>query len=288
MPPTEYSSRLTHGAFAALGNPIRLEIIHVLWMEGEMRFNELYAHVDVDDTGQFSYHLDQLREHFVTTSGQTYRLTNAGKEIVMTILAHIAGSNPFESPHRLDATCHSCEAHLHAVSAGGWLRIDCPDCTKLYSSFPIPIAGLTDRSAEEYLVIYDNRIRRQYALVHRGSCPNCSCEMSRTVVHEAEPEPGLPFVFRHRCAHCRLEIYSLPGTGLLDDPAVIAFYHQAGIDLFARPHWELDWLFDGRSIELLDDDPLTYQIDIQVDNHTLTSTLDEAGNPRTHTIEQTT
>lgn len=99
--------------------------------------------------------------------------------------------------------------------------------------------------------------------------------MTRTVVHDAEPEPGLPFVFNHCCDHCRLEIFSLPGTGLLEHPAVIAFYDQCGVDLFRLPPWEIAWMYDGRYVDLIAEDPLEYAITIEADGHRLRVTLDE-------------
>ena len=108
--------------------------------------------------------------------------------------------------------------------------------------------------------------------------------MDGEIVPDAEPEPGLPFVFNHRCDHCRLEVFSLPGTALLEDPAVISFYDQHDVDLFTVPHWELAWLFDGDHVEVVSDDPFEYRVDVGLGDQQLRATLDETGSPLDHQL----
>ena len=270
-------SRFTHESFAAIANETRMEILRVLWIRRRATFSELYDQVDVDDSGQFSYHLNKLLGHFVRKTEGGYKLTIAGSEIVTTILAHVEAENPLETPHELDTDCYSCGSPIQAVSADGWLRIDCQSCGKLYASYPIPVAGLRDRAPDEFLAVFDQRLRRMNALVHRGICPNCACDMTGNVVPDAEPEPGLPFVFEHHCEHCRLEIYSVPGTSLLEHPAVVSFYDRHDVDLFAVPHWELEWMFHGDCLEIVSETPLEYTIDVTVGEARLRATLNERG-----------
>ena len=271
------TSRLTHESFAAIANDHRMEILRVLWFHGPLSFSDCYDLVSVDDTGQFTYHLNKLLDHFVVKSGDEYKLLHPGKEIVMTILSHVGADDPLRSPISLDADCSSCGSPIQAVSSAGWVHIDCGSCEKVYSSFPFPLAGLRDRSPDEFLPVYDRWIRRTYALVHAGICPNCSSRMTSEAVLDAEPEPGLPVVFDHRCGHCRLEIFTPPGTGLLEQPAVVSFYHRHDRDLLDIPHWRLEWLFDGRCIDVVADDPIEYVIDIVLDHHRLRATLEETG-----------
>lgn len=278
--PTEF----THELFAAVGNETRLEILKTLWFHRRLSFSELYDRIDVGDTGHFNYHLDKLLDTLVVKSGSEYLLTNAGKDVVLTILANVDTGNPLRSPFVLDTDCYSCGSDIRAQCSGGWLKIDCDSCGKLYASFPVPVAGLRDRSPDEFLTVFDQRLRRMYALVQRGICPNCSCSMNGEIVPDAEPEPGLPFVFDHRCDHCRLEVFSLPGTGLLEDPAVIAFYDRHDVDLFTVPHWELAWLFDGDHVKVVSDDPFEYRVDVGLGDQQLRATLDETGSPLDHLL----
>lgn len=281
MTDREVPRTLTHESFSAVANETRLDILEALWMHGDATYTELYDRTELEDTGQFTYHLNQLVGQFVHKSKELYKLTNVGREIVMTVLTSVDGENPLRSPITLDVSCHSCGADILARCRGDWLRIDCADCEKLYASYPVPRAGLHGRDGEAVLTVFDQRLRRMNALVHRGICPNCACSMDRSVVPDAEPEPGLPFVFFHRCSHCRMEVYTVPATGLLEHPAVIAFYHDRGSDLFAIPHWELDWMFDGRAIDVTAESTLEYTVTIEVEDERLRATLDEKGHTRT-------
>ncbi|WP_254862299.1 ArsR/SmtB family transcription factor [Halovivax gelatinilyticus] len=277
MGESESTRRLTHESFAAVGNELRMDILRTLWFHGPLSFSDLYDRVDVDDSGQFTYHLSTLRDQFVRKSDDEYSVTVVGSQLVMTVLAAVETDDSEKSPYDLDAACHGCESNLQAVDGSGWLEIDCPSCEKLYASYPVPPAGSNEWSSAERLWVFDQRIRRTNALVHRGICPNCSCRMDRTIVHDAEPPPGLPFVFEHRCGHCRLESFTLPGTGLLEHPAMVAFYHDRDEDLFYIPQWEIPWLYDGRVVDVVSEDPFTYAIEVHVEDDQFRATLDEEG-----------
>ena len=271
------SRTLTHRSFSALSNETRLDILEALWIHGDATFIDLYDRIALEDTGQFTYHLNQLVGEFIYKSEERYKLTHAGREIVMTVRSSIDGKNPLRTPTVLDVSCHSCGAEIHARCRGDWLSIDCAACEKLYASYPVSRAGLHEREAGAFLSVFDQQLRRMNTLVHRGICPNCACPMDCSVVPDAEPEPGLPFVFEHQCRHCLMEVYTVPATGLLEHPAVIAFYHDRGIDLYTIPHWALDWMFDGRAIDVIDESPLEYTVTIEVHGSRLRATLDEQG-----------
>lgn len=273
----ELSSTLTHDSFAAVANEIRLDILKAIWVNGDATFTDLCDQVDLEDTGQFGYHLNQLVGQFVHKRDDRYTLTNVGREVVMTVFTHVAGENSLQAPVALEVPCHSCGADVLARSRGDWLRIDCSSCDKLYASYPVPRAGLHYRESTDMLSVFDQRLRRMNGLAHRGICPNCTCSMDCSVAADVEPESSLPFVFFHRCRHCRMELYTVPATSLLEHPAVISFYHDRGLDLFSTPHWELDWMFDGDRINVIADSPLEYTVDIEVARHRLRVNLDDEG-----------
>ncbi len=278
MSSSELSSTLTHDSFAAIANEARLDILKALWSDGDCTFTDLFDLTDLDDTGQFGYHLNQLLGQFVYKRDDRYTLTNVGREMVMTVYTHVDGENSLQDPIELDISCHSCQGDVLARSRGDWLRIDCSSCEKLYASYPVPRAGLHHHDSAQMLSVFDQRLRRMNALVHRGICPNCTCSMVCSVVPDAEPEPGLPFVFMHRCRHCGMELYTVPATGLLEHPKVVSFYHENGLELFDIPHWQLDWMFSGDCIDVIADSPLEYFITIEITTDRLIATLDEEGN----------
>jgi len=63
-------------AFSVLGNETRVEILHVMaeqtgrvTEQETLSFSEIYDNVDVRDSGQFSYHLDKLLDHYQSAHG---------------------------------------------------------------------------------------------------------------------------------------------------------------------------------------------------------------------------
>jgi DNA-binding transcriptional ArsR family regulator len=76
-------------AFALLANETRLEVLRVLRVATErgdgtagaltaVEFSDLFAAVGIDDTGNFSYHLEKLEGHFVKATEEGYVLTEEG------------------------------------------------------------------------------------------------------------------------------------------------------------------------------------------------------------------
>lgn len=271
------SSTLTHDSFAAVANETRLTMLIALWLHGDASFTDLFDRTALEDTGQFGYHLNKLVGEFVYKRNDHYTLTNVGRELVMTIFTHVDGAKSLTRQIDLEHGCHSCAGDVLARSRGDWLRIDCTDCGKLYASYPVPRASLQHHDSDDMLSVFDQRLRRMNSLVHRDICPNCACSMACAVVTDAEPEPGLPFVFVHTCDHCLMKLFTVPATSLLEHPSVLAFYHDTGLDLFDIPHWELAWMFDGRTIDVLSTSPLAYTVTIEIDTDQLLVTLDETG-----------
>ena len=87
-------------AFGLLADETRLAIIQALWAATELdadgtvgqeasavRFSDLFAALGIDDTGNFNYHLEKLRGHFVATTDGGYVLTGDGVEVARHALA---------------------------------------------------------------------------------------------------------------------------------------------------------------------------------------------------------
>jgi len=87
-------------AFGLLADKTRLAILRALWAATDLgadgavrqeasavRFSELFAAVAIDDTGNFNYHLEKLRGHFVAATDSGYVLTEEGVGIARHALA---------------------------------------------------------------------------------------------------------------------------------------------------------------------------------------------------------
>jgi hypothetical protein len=68
--------------FEALASETRIEILEALGdPPGEtMSFAELYEAISIDDSGNFSYHLNKLLGTFVRKEGEEYLLSHAGEQ----------------------------------------------------------------------------------------------------------------------------------------------------------------------------------------------------------------
>jgi DNA-binding transcriptional ArsR family regulator len=80
-------------AFALLANETRMEVLRVLGAAAErgdgtarapaaVQFSDLFAAVGIDDTGNFSYHLEKLEGHFVEVTEGGYVLTEEGATLL--------------------------------------------------------------------------------------------------------------------------------------------------------------------------------------------------------------
>lgn len=81
-------------AFKLLSSEIRLSILLALWESYDpygpntgMSFSELYGRVGASDSANFTYHLNQLIDHFVEKTDDGYELRNAGLMIVQALIA---------------------------------------------------------------------------------------------------------------------------------------------------------------------------------------------------------
>ena len=118
-------------AFSLLGEDRRLEIIVTLdeATTDRVPFSELQDRVDIEDSGQFNYHLSQLVGHFVSKTDEGYALTAAGERFARAVAAGLYTDSPVLAPFGVGGTCNSCgEAALDASYAEEQFTIACSDC----------------------------------------------------------------------------------------------------------------------------------------------------------------
>ena len=72
---------------ATLSEPSRLEILLALAdADAPLAYSTLRDSTAIEDKGRFNYHLRQLRDHFVADGEDGYTLTDAGRQVVETVL----------------------------------------------------------------------------------------------------------------------------------------------------------------------------------------------------------
>ena len=263
-------------AFSLVGDETRLSILEALWrLESPSRFSEIRNEVGVRDSAQFNYHLNKLTEQFVRKTDDGYELMTAGERVVQSVLAGSFTQHP-EYEIDIDDPCTQCGSELQAWYRDEKVRIECPECGQGHGEYPFPPGGLHDRTDEEILQAFNQRVRHLHCLAKDGVCPECNGRMETRIDHDAgECCIGATLRATHVCQQCGHELCSAVGLGLLDQSAVAAFYGEHGVELSTKPYWHLDWCVDDDPVTVLDRDPWRLQVGMAVDDEELHVIVDE-------------
>jgi DNA-binding transcriptional ArsR family regulator len=264
-------------AFSVIANETRLSILEALWQAPErpVSFSDLRKEVGMRDSAQFNYHLQQLADHFVVHTDAGYDFRQAGKKVVSAILAGSFNEHPRLDPIDLDETCADCGANLCATYEDEMLAVNCPDCEKSHGRYPFPPGGLKDRTDDEIMDAFNQRVRHLHCLAADGVCHECNGKMTTTIVRDADDRLGLDVRVDHHCEQCRHQLHSAVGLKLLDQSAVVTFYSDHGIDLCTKPYWSLSWCVSDEHTTVLSDDPWRVRVTIPLDDEELRVTLDD-------------
>jgi hypothetical protein len=263
-------------AFSVIANETRLSILEALWQSPErpVSFSELRKEVGMRDSAQFNYHLQQLTDHFVVQTDAGYDFRQAGKKVVRAVLAGSFNERPQVKPIELDKTCADCGAPLQADYRDEMLGIGCPECGKPHGRYPFPPGGLNDRTDEEVMDAFNQRVRHLHCLAADGVCPECNGKMGTTITRDTEDVLGLEVRVDHRCQQCHHQLYSAVGLSLLDQSEVVTFHRDHGIDLCTKPYWDLAWCVSDEYTTVLSTDPWKIRVTIPLDDEELRVTLD--------------
>ena len=290
-------------AFHLLSDETRLELLQALWdahdpMDASpVRFADLRERVSADDPGGIYYHLDKLTTHFVRRTEAGYELREAGKRIVRMLLSGTAIDDPEIEPVAVDISCWYCGGQPEWGYRDGWRYLECTGCeARCVDSFPpgiiskneFPPSGLRARTPDE--INEADRIwsAHRRASVMDGVCPECAGPMPVTSVevcgdHRPDWDAyqfceacGSIFwmLVSHVCAECkyrwRMPTLFYPSR----QPAVVAFYHEHGIEFDLATYEQRALLLDLRE-ELVSEEPLRIRITIPLGGEELRITYDE-------------
>lgn len=310
---SELGNKRPTEAFAALANETRLAILLVLWDatepdrpgpktspmdEAAVSFSDLYDRVEYSSSANFQYHLQQLTGHFVRKTDSGYTLTTSAERILSVVLSGSMTGSPSFEDEPLDAACMRCGGPTLADYHDGVLVQRCADCEGVVRGFEEPkgvIAkeyrppvGMQNRTPREFVQegkTWD-RLRR-HALIE-GTCPDCSGTVTATLhvcEHHERPHDDI-------CDHCR-RVHSVQAvfvcdvckcslktgvwSAILIDVAVIAFFHEHGLDTMAlEDNLEYGVLFDAiETVTAHSEDPLEVVVTVELDGDSLLVTLDD-------------
>lgn len=305
-----YTARSPDDAFAVLSNETRVEILRELGdSTGPLEFSKLYDRVDVSDTGQFNYHLDELVGHFVRKTDAGYELRQAGRRVIMAVQSGAVTDAPVLEPTRTTESCWYCGAPIEVSFLEERVDMYCRDCPGTYGKqiraerrtvdtegsgylgyLSLPPAGLQDRSPVEVFRTAWTWHHLDMLAVGSGICPRCSaavdisvdaCEDHRTAGEFCDACGRHHAIdFRAGCTNCIFETGGPLLLALLANTDLLAFLtshdrNPVSLDSVATVQ-EAHVRSDAATYaeELLSTEPLEARFTFTVDGETLSLTVD--------------
>lgn len=270
-------------AFRLLGHEIRVQILLALWRASDhaLEFSDLYDAVDVDDSGQFTYHLSKLEGRFVRHTDETYELLYAGHRVIDAIQSGVFHERLELGPAELETDCIECGTALTFVYRDHVARVSCSDCERVWLEYPFDPGGVVERSVEEVATAFDRRTRYIWGLAVTGVCPVCAGDVRRRFLTDVPQEDHYaadhPVVVHLDCNRCSFFSYVPVGGAVLDRPAVVSFFAEHGRRLRETPIWTLPFVVDSGPVERRSRDPWRVRITVAAGDDAIRLTLVEPG-----------
>jgi hypothetical protein len=293
-------------AFAVLGNEIRMETLRVLAdADGASPFSVLYDAVDVDDSGQFNHHLDELVGHYVCKTDAGYELTQAGNRVIEAVLSGAMTDAPVVEPTEIDQSCPYCDAPVEVSFREERVRLFCTSCAGTFarsysesesaSAAPpeyghigdviLPPSGVRDRTPAEMTDTAITWANLEFAAAASGICPRCAApfEQSPEVCEPHDVEDGLcedcgrryAVQIRNRCTNCTFGYGGTLLAILLDEPVFLEHLLEHGVNPISpspERFLALDMTYE-ETVHAVD--PFEARFSVAVDDDALAVTVDE-------------
>jgi DNA-binding transcriptional ArsR family regulator len=234
-----------------------------------LSFSELRRRAGVRDSGNFNYHLGELRSRFVADTDRGYRLTNTGISVVTSLYAGTYDEGDRTGPAKLDETCPTCGEPLEATYSDSVLSIACPNDYEYQNV--LPPGALADRTLPEAVDLFAVIVEEHVELARAGGCPKCYGRVEWSVTEIPEPTPA----YAAACDRCGIRLTVPVGGVVARHPEVLSFYARHGIDPRDRPPWT-STLSTGDAVERVADDPPKFRVTVEEGDDRLHLTLDES------------
>lgn len=294
-------------AFQILGNETRMAILQALGeADKPLTFSTLFNRVDYDTTANFSYHLEQLEDHFVRQTSDGYTLQQAGKRVVKAVLSGAVTDAPtLERTEYEKRTCPYCDAPFQIGYHQERVWMSCPNCPGTYgpSHAPgesisppghgflghlrLPPAGLAGRTPADALETANIWGHLEFMAMASGVCPRCGAHVDQrvTVCKDHTQQDGLcdrcdcrhAVQLHSQCTNCiHQEVAPFVFARLIATVEVIDFLTSHGINPVAHEHGT-DF---GRALldydeEVLSAEPLEARFTLSAADETLTITVND-------------
>ena len=277
--PISVEHRPPEEVFGLLGNELRVDILQALAADVNVpqSFSDLRAAVGERDSGKFNYHLKQLQGVFVRKADDGgYELTNAGRQLVGTLVAGTYTADATLEPIEVDDPCPNCDGTpLVATYTGEHVVLECTVCEQWRNTYSFPPGTLDQYTPEELPGAFDRWMATLFHQITSGFCANCGGRLAGRI----EPDDEPPAV-RWTCERCGDEARASATMPVLHHPAAQGFLYDHGLDPTTTPSWR----FPASERVAIDAEESGATVTITLDGESLTAELDAEG--RVATIER--
>ncbi|MFH5797066.1 hypothetical protein [Haladaptatus sp. CMAA 1911] len=240
-----------------------------------LAYSELQEAVGIRDNGNFNYHLDQLGR-LVVKGSPGYRLSRIGMSVVSAISSGVFDTERTWGPVEAPGHCSRCDDPLQLRYEDGILWLTCgTDEHSVPLSIPPSLLESHPEGDEEEIVERIAFLENRWgSLTRRGICSECQGYVEGRV--ETIPEESERYHYHGLCRRCGFH-HGIPvGMFLASHPAVTSFYYDRGVDVQTTPFWTLEFCTPGHET-VLSTDPLRLGVDVNLEDETLSLTLDRDG-----------
>lgn len=288
-------------ALSVLGDETRLDILQILGeADGPLSFSELFRRSDCETSANFSYHLRQLRDHFLQHTDDGYVLRQAGRKVIEAVLAE-AVTEPVELQRTpVEWPCFLCGSPVEMSYREGHVGLYCSACggTRDYRStttvgrlidqsdvlgiLDLPPAGTINRTPLEIIEAAEFWTTHESFALAKGTCPRCSAALDVSVTACVSHDDAdslcevcgqrFAIVLQHDCTNCVYAVNSPIGTYLFDNLALIEFMIQNDLDPFTAPGFHF-WALE-ESVHCTD--PLEAELTFTINGDSITFLVDDS------------
>jgi hypothetical protein len=142
MEGSERDHPVSEDAFSLLGHEIRLDILRAFFDMYEpvdpeslpevrdqrtLSYAELMTAVEMEDSGKFNYHLEQLRGVYIEEVEEGYVPTASAIALYEAMVAN-RPTETISTDFSIDERCPNCESELRGEYQQEFLSVDCTTC----------------------------------------------------------------------------------------------------------------------------------------------------------------
>lgn len=266
-------------AFELVGHPDRLSIIEVLIEarrsdgQSDVQFTSLRDLSNIDDTGRFNYHLNQLLGTFVTKTDDGYRLSSYAHRIMAPMMGGVYDPDRATESVETAGECPDCGSDLWIQPDETTLRVVC-DQDHVINEGLLGYPGIVDdRPPAEATETFGLINTQGIELAVAGVCPTCHGPVDGEIT---AAENADYYLFEAPCGTCGNQFANTVGSCVLTHPSVVSFLHEHGIDVRKTTPWSLSFAHPGAEI-VESTEPLRLSVEIQGDEELLSVTVSRSG-----------